>query len=99
MDHIYFKMVNISIVTGASSGLGKDIAKLLCKKGHIVYSIARGKDKLLELQKECSKHKGLHVEMERGILEVLDENERDSVKGRVIATGLNNLLMPFGQVH
>ena len=48
----------VSLVTGASSGLGRDIAKLLCKKSHTVYVVARRKDKLLELQKECSKEPG-----------------------------------------
>jgi len=48
----------IDLVTGASSGLGRDIAKLLCEKGNIVYVVARRKEKLLELKKECSKHKG-----------------------------------------
>ncbi len=48
----------ISVVTGASSGLGRDIALLLSEKGHIVYSVARRKEKLEELKKACSKHKG-----------------------------------------
>ncbi len=42
---------NISVVTGASTGLGRDIAKLLCEKGHVVYSVARRREKLLELKK------------------------------------------------
>ena len=50
--------MDISLVTGASSGLGKDIAKLLCIKGHIVYVTARRKEKLLALKKECSKFAG-----------------------------------------
>jgi len=50
--------MKVSLVTGASSGLGRALAKLLCKKGHIVYSTARRKEKLLELQEECSKEKG-----------------------------------------
>ncbi|MAH03378.1 hypothetical protein CMI39_01175 [Candidatus Pacearchaeota archaeon] len=48
----------ISLVTGASSGLGKEIAKLLCQKGYTVYVVARRKEKLLELQKECIKERG-----------------------------------------
>lgn len=48
----------ISIVTGASSGLGRNIAMLLSEKGHVVYSVARRKEKLAELKKECSKYKG-----------------------------------------
>ena len=48
----------ISIVTGASSGLGRDVASLLCQKGLIVYVVARSEDKLFALQKECSKESG-----------------------------------------
>ena len=48
----------VSLVTGASSGLGREIAKLLCEKGHIVYVIARRKEKLIELQKECKQDSG-----------------------------------------
>ena len=52
------KEVEVSLVTGASSGLGRDIAKLLCKKGLIVYVVARRKENLLDLKKECSKENG-----------------------------------------
>lgn len=48
----------ITIVTGASSGLGRDTAKLLCEIDHLVYVVARRKDKLLELKKECSSLSG-----------------------------------------
>jgi len=48
----------VSIVTGASSGLGREIAKLLCEKGHIVYVVARRKNLLENLKKECSEFKG-----------------------------------------
>jgi uncharacterized protein len=48
----------ISLVTGASSGLGREIAKLLCEKGHTTYVVARRKEKLIELQKECKNDSG-----------------------------------------
>ncbi len=48
----------MSLVTGASSGLGKDIATLLSKKGLIVYITARRKEELEKLKKECTKDKG-----------------------------------------
>ena len=51
-------MKEVSLVTGASSGLGRDIAKLLCKKEQVVYVVARRREKLLELQKGCKKEKG-----------------------------------------
>lgn len=43
----------VSLVTGSSSGLGRDIASLLCKKGLIVYVTARRKNELEKLKKEC----------------------------------------------
>jgi len=45
--------MKISLVTGASSGLGREIVKLLCGKGHIVYAVARRKEKLEKLKQEC----------------------------------------------
>ncbi|MEN7982340.1 MAG: SDR family NAD(P)-dependent oxidoreductase [Nanoarchaeota archaeon] len=51
-------MKKITLVTGASSGLGKDIARRLCKNGHIVYVTARRKNELINLQKKCSNYNG-----------------------------------------
>ena len=48
----------VSLVTGASSGLGRDIASLLCKKGLIVYVTARRKNELERLKKECTADPG-----------------------------------------
>ncbi len=45
--------MKVSLVTGASSGLGRNIAKFLCKKEHIIYVVGRREEKLLELKKEC----------------------------------------------
>lgn len=43
----------VSLVTGASSGLGRVIAEMLCEKKHIVYVTARRKALLDELKKQC----------------------------------------------
>ncbi|MBI2043234.1 SDR family NAD(P)-dependent oxidoreductase [Candidatus Pacearchaeota archaeon] len=51
-------MVLISLVTGASSGLGRVLAELLCEKGHRVYVIARRKNLLEELKKQCKNLEG-----------------------------------------
>ena len=57
--HLFVLMEKVvSLVTGASSGLGRDIAKLLCERGQVVYVVARREEKLLDLQKECAKEKG-----------------------------------------
>ena len=47
---------------------------------------------------ECEMHKGLHVDMLRSILEVVDENgnQLESGKeGKILATSLHNYAMPF----
>lgn len=40
------------LVTGASSGIGRDMAEILSKKGHIVYAVARREDRLNELKEK-----------------------------------------------
>jgi phenylacetate-CoA ligase len=46
---------------------------------------------------ECEEHQGLHIDMERGILEVVDGAGRQIVnqEGRVLATSLHNYALPF----
>lgn len=46
---------------------------------------------------ECQEHSGLHIDMERSVMEVVDSNNqqlKDGV-GRLIATSLHNYAMPF----
>jgi len=51
------------------------------------------------LATECEKHEGYHVQMEYGILEILDENgkpvDKEGETGEVVATGLHNYAMPI----
>ena len=44
---------------------------------------------------ECPMHEGLHHAFEHSILEVLDENDNDSMHGRVVLTNLDNFAMPL----
>jgi phenylacetate-CoA ligase len=46
---------------------------------------------------ECSQHSGLHINTERSIVEVVDENgnQLEKGEGRILATSLYNYAMPF----
>lgn len=42
-------IINI-LITGSSSGIGCEMAKLLCRDGNVVYGIARRQDRLDKLK-------------------------------------------------
>lgn len=46
---------------------------------------------------ECSEHAGLHIDSERGLMEIVDRNDRpiNEGEGRILATSLYNFAMPF----
>lgn len=48
----------VAIVTGASSGMGRDIAYLYSKEGAKVYAVARRKDRLEQLVKDTEEFQG-----------------------------------------
>lgn len=73
--------MKISIVTGASSGLGREIAKILVERGHRVYVVARRKKELLELKKECSKSKGEIIVLAGDLTE---KNFRETIISKVL---------------
>lgn len=51
-------MKNITIITGASSGIGMELAKIFAKNNHHLLLVARSEDKLKSLAEELrSKHK------------------------------------------
>lgn len=51
----------IALVTGASSGIGYDIAKYLSSKGYDIIAIARNKDKLEKLKEECATNVEIYI--------------------------------------
>lgn len=54
-------MKKTALITGASSGLGKEFAKIHAQKGGDLVIVARSKDKLLELKEELEKEHNIHV--------------------------------------
>lgn len=44
----------ISVVTGASSGMGREITKLFAQEGATVISVVRRKERLDELVEACT---------------------------------------------
>jgi len=76
-------MKQVVLITGASSGIGKETAKMLASKGFIVYGAARRTEKMLDL-----KEAGVHLlamdvtndeEMMRGVDEIIAAEGRIDV--------------------
>ena len=56
-------MAQIALVTGASSGIGRDIARELAEKGYNLIIVARNIEKLKELKKELEQNYKVEVEI------------------------------------
>lgn len=74
-----------ALVTGASSGIGEEIARELVRRGHGVTLVARRKDKLTELADELSKS-GVRAEVLAADLS--DRDARADLPNRVAELGL-----------
>lgn len=68
-------MKNTVLITGASSGIGKEFAKIFSKKGNNVILVARNEDKLKDIKNRLIKKYGNNV-----IYYVKDLTEENSVK-------------------
>ena len=74
------------LVTGASSGIGEEIARGLAKRGHGVTLAARREDRLTELAEELSGEHGVRAETIS--IDVSDIEARRSIKDQIAERGL-----------
>lgn len=76
-------MKKVALVTGASSGIGKETAKLLVQNGYTVYGAARRVDKMQELKAAGVKLLAMDVtnddSMQKGINEIMQTEKRIDV--------------------
>jgi NADP-dependent 3-hydroxy acid dehydrogenase YdfG len=61
------KQQKVALVTGASSGMGKEIAKRLIQDGFVIYAAARQVDKMDDLAKLGAKALRLDISKEEEI--------------------------------
>ena len=74
----------IAVVTGASSGIGRSLTKLLVDRGTTVIGNARRLDRIEELRSECDGCSGRLVEC---IGDITEQSVRDELNSRVKEVG------------
>jgi uncharacterized protein len=75
-----------ALVTGASAGIGSEIAKVLAQRGHTLVLVARRKDRLSALAEELSEQHGVRVETIAADLG--KPTPRGKIPGRIEELGL-----------
>jgi short-subunit dehydrogenase len=75
-----------ALVTGASAGIGSEIAKVLAQRGHTLVLVARRKDRLTALAGELSEQHGVRVETIAADLG--KPTSRSKIPGRIEELGL-----------
>jgi uncharacterized protein len=75
-----------ALVTGASAGIGRELARALAERGHGVTLVARRADRLEELAQELSGTHGVRAEFVAA--DLADAAERDRVASEIESRGL-----------
>jgi hypothetical protein len=76
-----------ALVTGASSGIGSDIARELARRGHGVTLVARRRELLEELAGELASQHGVRAEVLP--CDLTDADAREALPGRIADLGLH----------
>jgi short-subunit dehydrogenase len=75
-----------AVVTGASSGIGREIARQLAQRGHGLTLVARREDRLRALADEVAGAHGVRVEVTTA--DLTDQAARERIADQVAARGL-----------
>ena len=81
------KSSSAALVTGASAGIGSEIAKLLAERGYALVLVARRKDRLTALADELSDQYGVRAETIAADLS--KPASRSRIAGRITELGLD----------
>ena len=65
-------MKKVIVITGASSGMGKEAAKLLINQGHSVYALARRMEEMQDLQQLGGHPMQLDITHEDNVRQVVE---------------------------
>lgn len=78
----------VALVTGASSGMGKDIAGRLLADGYEVYAGARRLDRMADLERAGARALRLDVTADHSILAAIEQIKRTSGRIDVLVSTL-----------
>lgn len=92
INHKLYKMCNTALITGASSGIGKEFARIHAENGGDLVIVARSEEKLNELKVELEQKYKINVLVIKK--DLTDKNACKEVYDKVINSGIRvNILI------